>query len=884
MLRIVFCAFLLTLLTVSISDAQQRPGGKGGAGKGGPPMSITGTVMDGTTGQGLEFATISIFSKEGDKVMGGGLSEENGSFTVQAKGRNLYAVIEFLSYGSQTIDPIEMEKGTRTVDLGTIVLEPSSVELADVEITAERSETTFSLDKKVFTVGKDLSNRGGSAEDVLDNVPSVAVDIEGTVSLRGSEGVRILIDGKPSGLIGNGTNGLRSIPSNLIKQVEVITNPSARYEAEGSAGIINIVLKKDQGHGFNGAIDVTGGVPTTGGVTANLNYRKGPLNWFVNLGVNYRTGPGGGYNIQDRLLNDGGSTFRQFTTLDRDIDRSGINTNVRFGADYFLSDKEQLTGAFVYSYRDRDSKSTLIYDDYSDAFGDIGLEPQWVDTTNQEFLDFDNLPNILNPSTLFKETLRTDSEREFGNNQEYNLNYRKEYSSREHNLNMSLQFRSKSETEDNIFGEDIVENFSTGSTQLDQTALSIESEDNLVFQADYVNPLGKDHKWEAGVRGSIRRILTDFKVEERIDGGAYQVIPGFQNIFDYDEDIAAGYFIYGNRKGNISYQAGLRGEYSIINTLLTSPEGRSENPRTYFNLFPSGHVSFHFNETDAIQLSYSRRIRRPRFWTLNPFYTYQDRRNFFSGNPNLDPELTDSYELGNLKYWNDFSLSTAIFYRRTIQPTQRVLSVDRQDFTTLRIPINIGASNDYGLDVTVNYPAAKWLRLSMSTDVFIRNQTLDQEKALDAVLLFYQTVRNFRGDIDDFNERFSFSANDISNLTWNSRLTARLTIAGSDIQIRGNYRGPTETTQGFAQGIASLNLGWSKDFLPNKNLTLTLSVRDVFNSRRRTDLLFLEDFYQQSSFQWRARSTTLTASYRINQKKKRGRGNGGFGGEGGGEF
>ena len=878
MYKDIFWTLVLLFLTIQLTEAQQRPGGKGQGGP--PPMTITGTVTDGNSGQGLEFATISIFSKEGDEIRGGGLTEENGSFSIEAKGRKLYAVIEFLSYESKIIDPIEIEKGVRTVDLGSIILEPSSVELADVEITAERSETTFSLDKKIFTVGKDLSNRGGSAEDILDNVPSVAVDIEGTVSLRGSEGVRILIDGKPSGLIGNGTNGLRSIPSNLIEQVEVITNPSARYEAEGSAGIINIVLKKDQGHGFNGAIDVTGGVPATGGVTANLNYRKGPLNWFVNYGVNYRTGPGGGYNIQDRLLSDQ-SGSRQFTTLDRNIDRSGFNSNVRVGADYFLSDKEQITGAFVYSYRDRDSESTLLYNDYSDEFGDIGLEPQWIDTTNQEFLDFDNLVNVLNPATLFRETLRTDNEREFGNNQEYNLSYRKEYDSRQHDLNISLQYRVKSETEDNNFGEDIVENFSAGDTELEQIALNEESETNLVFQADYVNPLGKDHKWEAGVRGSIRRILTDFIVQERIDENAFEVIPGFQNIFNYDEDIAAGYFIYGNKKGNISYQAGLRAEYSIINTLLTSPEGRSENPRTFLNLFPSGHISFHFNETDAIQLSYSRRIRRPRFWTLNPFYTYQDRRNFFSGNPNLNPELTDAYELGNIKYWNKFSLSTALFYRRTINPTQRVLSVDREDLTTLRIPINIGASNDYGLDLSINYPAAKWLRLSMSTDIFVREQTLNRDEAVDAVFLFYQSVRNFSGDLEAFNNRFSFNANGISNLTWNSRLTARFTVAGSDIQIRGNYRGPTETTQGFAQGIASLNLGWSKDFLPNKNLTLTLSVRDVFNSRRRTDLLFLENFYQQSSFQWRARSTTLTASYRINQKKKRGGGSRDFGGEGG---
>jgi len=877
MFRYFIVAIILSTLFSLSLEAQQRPGGRpGGKGQGGPPPKvIKGTVIDAETGKGLEFATVSIFTKEGDQVRGGGLTDQNGAFSVEARGHNIYALIEFLSYESQRIDSIKMERGVREIDLGSITLTLSSTALTDVEITAERSETTFSLDKKIFTVGKDLSNRGGSAEDVLDNVPSVSVDIEGNVSLRGSEGVRILIDGKPSGLIGSGANGLRSIPSNLIQQVEVITNPSARYEAEGMAGIINIVLKKDQGHGFNGAIDVTGGIPTSAGISANLNYRKGPLNWFVNYGYNHRTGPGGGYNIQDRLLEENGLVTRQLTTLDRDISRSGYNTSLRFGADYFLSDKEQITGAFVYRYSNRDSESTLIYNDYSEEYGELGIDPIWVDTTRQNFLDFDQLNEQLSNSTLFRETLRTDNEVEFGDNKEINLNYRKEYSSREHNLNVSAQYRKRAETEDNIFAEAITNNFSEGSRNLDQVALNEESQNNLVFQADYVNPLGKDQRWETGIRASFREIITDFKVQEKIDENEFQVIPGFQNLFDYDEDIIAGYFIYGNRTGDFSYQLGLRGEHSTINTLLTAPEGRSENPRTYFNLFPSGHLSYHFTETDAIQLSYSRRINRPRFWVLNPFYTYQDRRNFFSGNPNLNPEYTDAYELGNIKYWNNLSLSTAVFYRKTDQPTQRVLSRDKVENTTLRIPINIGERQDVGLDVSLNYPVAKWLRISFNTDAYRSQLSLDKQEAIDAVYLFYQSVRSYKDDVSTFNERFGFDPRGISNFTWNSRMTVRLSFADSDLQIRANYRGPRETTQGYQKGIASFNLGWSRDFLPNKNLTVTLSIRDVFNSRKRADLLFIDDFYQQSEFQ--------SASYRINQKKKRGQRGGGYE-DGGGEF
>ena len=204
-----------------------------------------------------------------------------------------------------------------------------------------------------FTVGKDLANRGGNAEDVLNNVPSLDVDIEGNISLRGSQGVRVLIDGRPSSLVGvNDGSGLRSLPSNLIDKIEVITNPSARYDAEGMAGIINIVLKKNTGGGFNGSIDVSGGIPTNAGLSANLNYRKNNLNWFVNYGINYRTGPGGGNTIQDRLTDDGSGNNleRQVTIQNRDMSRGGLSNSIRFGADYYLSDKDQITGSVSYTH------------------------------------------------------------------------------------------------------------------------------------------------------------------------------------------------------------------------------------------------------------------------------------------------------------------------------------------------------------------------------------------------------------------------------------------------------------------------------------------------------------------------------------------------------
>jgi len=415
-MRLTSLVLSFILLSTILTFAQQgRPTAKR-PGQGGPPQTtIKGKIINANTGQGLEYATISILRKKDGGIAGGGLSEAGGNFEFKVRGRQLSAVIEFISYETVTIDPIPMTKGEPIIDLGDIILAPSAVELEDVEIVAERSETTFSLDKKVFTVGKDLANRGGTAEDVLNNVPSLDVDIEGTVTLRGSQGVRILIDGKPSSMVGvNDGGGLRNLPSNLIEKIEGITNPSARYDAEGMAGIINIVLKKNKGTGFNGSVDVSSGYPTNAGLSANLNYRKGALNWFANYGINYRIGPGGGYSIQDQIAKSRSTTdlYRQITTLDRNINRSGISNSIRFGADYHLNDKTQLTGAFQYKIGDDTNKSDLLYKDYSEQYGSLGLDPLWQDSLNTNFFDFDDFDSSLPTSTLTGKTFRTDDELE----------------------------------------------------------------------------------------------------------------------------------------------------------------------------------------------------------------------------------------------------------------------------------------------------------------------------------------------------------------------------------------------------------------------------------------------------------------------------------------
>jgi outer membrane receptor protein involved in Fe transport len=797
-----FCVFLCSQLLAQIpSDVTPREITN--------TIKVIGQVVDGIESTGLEFATITIFAKADSTMLGGGLTDVDGKFEVETEIINAFAVIEFIGYNATVIDPLTEEKNIKKnglINLGTISLNRSSFELDAIEIRAEKSETQFSLDKRVFNVGKDLANRGGSAIDILDNVPSVTVDIEGTVSLRGSEGVRILIDGKRSGL---GEN-LKSIPSNQIDRIEVITNPSARYDAEGMAGIINIILKKDSRKGFNGSFDANGGYPLQSGIGANVNYRKNKINWFAGYGLQYRESPGQG-NLFTILDQPNDTTL--ITNQTRESDRTSFSNTFRFGLDYFFNEKTTLTGSFRYQLSDDANFTTLIYDDYIDDF----------------------------PKNLSNRTIRTDDEGEDETELEYSLNLRKEFSSREHTLTIAANYDDELESESSIF----INTITTGNNQQNvenERSNNDEGQKEWVIQADYIHPFSKDHKMEWGIKSSFRDITNKFRVEE-FNEGKWQdlrdaVGNALNNNFIYNEDIYAAYGQYGNKYGKFSYQVGVRIEYANISTRLV--ETNEINKRENTKLFPSVFLNYEFSETDAFQMSYSRRIQRPRFWYLNPFLTYSDNRNIFSGNPNLDPEYTDSYEMNYLKFWNTATFNAGIFYRHSTGVIERIRSIEG---TVTRLsPQNLAERDDFGLEISLTYSGLDWLRLDASGNFF-------------------------RSITDGSNLGESFYNDSYS---WTSRFTSRFTFwKGSDFQIRANYRAPLETTQGKNKSITSIDLGWSKDLLPNKNLTATLSVRDLLNSRKRRYSQFGPNFSTVGEYQWRLRSINLAFNYRINQKKKR---------------
>ncbi|MEM6965604.1 MAG: outer membrane beta-barrel family protein [Bacteroidota bacterium] len=452
-------------------------------------------------------------------------------------------------------------------------------------------------------------------------------------------------------------------------------------------------------------------------------------------------------------------------------------------------------------------------------------------------------------------TLRTDDEEEDESKLEYALTYTKKLKGKGHELVGDIRFQDNVEKESSDFLETYFDPDMnpTNRENLFQRSANEEGERRLITRLDYTRPFGKKEKLELGYQGSFRMINNDYKVEELVNG-EYQSLPNLTNEFNYDENIYGVYATYGNKINKFSFSVGARVEHSDVRTELVNND--SINARNYTNLFPSAFVAYELGSGNSIQVSYSRRVRRPRFWDLNPFFTFSDARNQFSGNPNLDPEFTDSYELGHVKIWEKGSLSSAIFYRHTTDVIARIVTSQVAD-TTFRRPENLTTQDDIGLEFTFSYNPVKWVQ-------------------------FNGDVNLFRSVTDGSNLGDAFQAD---TYTARGRLTTRGTIRKkTDVQIRLNYRAPRETTQGRDKSITFLDLGLSHDVF-NNNGTITFNVSDLFQSRRRRSIIETENFYREDDFQWRGRTFRLTLNYRLNQKNQRGRGSrrGGGGNYGGGE-
>lgn len=802
-------------------------------------FELKGTVID-DTNLPLDMASVSIF--EGDELVEGGLTDFDGNFSFYLRQGEYRLVIEYTSFETKKIN-LNL---TENKDLGTIRLVTEITQLDEIEVVVEKTEVEVKLDKKIYNIGKDLTISGGTIADALNNVPSVSADVDGTISLRGNENVRILINGKPSTLAGFGdADVLQQLPAESIERVEVIASPSARYDAEGTAGIINIVLKRDKTLGYNGSAQVNLGTPMNNGVTVNGNVRTEKFNFFNTTTYSKRRPPGNAFF--DNTFTSG--AFDRITE-NRFYNRDQEDLSVNLGAQYFITDYESITATAFLRPGERF--------DYNENITNRFIEGEFDSRTSRDEFDF-----------------RDDDRYQVSLNYENQL----DEENRDHKLTIDGQV-SWRKRDQNI---DIIENqFGIGQEEgfllAQEEIIENRREIGYLLQGDYTLPIGEDGQFEAGFRGDLNDNKTIFDLS-LLNTDRELEQDDLSNQFDYQENVGALYTQYGNKIGeNFSYLLGLRYEYTQLKGNTTPLLGESTGLDQFFpdedvvtsfdnrfsNFFPTVNMIYKLDDTQELTLGFNRRINRPRSWFINPFPSRTSRTNIFQGNPSLQPAFSNAFDIGHLKRWDKFTLTSSIFYQRETDSFERIqedLGIVTEDGINVIInrPINLSTNDRIGGEIGGLYNPSKKVRLNGSFNFFR-----------------FESRGEFRGQ--------DFGA---TNLSFFGRISSRVELPwGVNWQTNGFWFGPRENAQTKTESILSLDLALSKDIL-NDNATVSLNVRDVFNSRKRIAFTDTPLFTSQSEFQWRERQITLTFVYRFNQQKnerdRRGRnGNGGgFDDEGG---
>ena len=793
--------------------------------------TISGKVIDNDLEVPLEYATVSITDVNDPSKITGGVTDIDGKFAIEVAKGTYKIEVEFISYESKIFN-------NRTVNsdlnLGTIALGVSSASLDEVVVRAETTQVDVRLDKKIYNIGKDLTTAGGTVSDALNNVPSVSVDVEGGISLRGNENVRILINGKPSAMAGFGsTDVLSQLPADAIERVEVITSPSARYDAEGTAGILNIILRKDKTLGFNGSLTLTGGDPANAGASANINYRTEKFNLFNTTGYRYRESPGNAYNeteyFEEReipLLDD---INYDRNIEDRDMDRENKGFNTNLGLEYYINDQSSITGSIFYRNGDDEDLTTNI---------------------NNYFLNGEERLG----------TTRTEFETEEDESYQFAVNYINKFNDEGHQLTADFQYDIDNE-EQAAFINELVDYNNTGRDEVSvprEETNTLEEQREYLLQADYVLPLGENSQFEAGYRGNFENTVTDYELRQENDNGELAINENQTNIFDYTENVQALYTQYGSKFGDFSFLLGLRLENTNlkgdIDSELTEAELREEFgfqintnfDNNYLGLFPTVNIIYELGEQENITLGYNRRINRPRGWFINPFPSRNSRTNIFQGNPNLQPAFSNAFDLGYLKRWEKLTLTSSVYFQRETDAFQRVqdnITISGPNNTEVEVirtlPINLGTNDRIGAEIGLLYNPADWLRLNGSFNFFQFN-------------------------IDGEYEGVSYSQ---ENNSWFGRFSSKVSLPlGVEWQTNAFYMGPSDEIQGQRDGMLSIDLALSKDIF-NDNATISANVSDLLNSRKRQGTTTTDMFTQYSEFQWRQRQINVSLIYRFNQQK-----------------
>jgi len=773
---------------------------------------VYGTILEIETNQPLEYATIILKNTETQKITGG-ITDKLGNFNIQTP-KGIYDIsVEFISFKTKKF---HLQNITASKNLGIIKLEENGNDLDEIIVISEKSTVDLRLDKKIYNIGKDMTVKGGTASDVLDNVPAVNIDPEGTISLRGNESVRILIDGKPSELIGlNDVNALRQLPSDAIEKVEVITSPSARYDSEGTAGIINIILRKGKTSGFNGSANATLGDPKNYQTALNLNLRSNKINLFSNLSYN----DGGSPGIFDSNITYLTNKIIDSTRIENRVyDRNRKSLNANVGLEYFINKSSSITASIFLKDSDEQNISS---------------------NTISSFDDSDN--NLYN-------SIRIQDEREKSKTSQFSLNYVNNFNKKGHQLTIDIQHSENRENESAVITD----------INPETTATDRFSEKQLI-QSDYILPIGENAQFEMGYRGNFENLIADYVVI------APNLDPRFNpsNKLDFVQKINAFYTQFGDKVNNFTYLLGMRVEMTQIDIKLINSNQNFN--KKYTNLFPTANIGYKISKEKSLTLGYNRRLRRPRSRALNPFENRASEILFYKGNVNLDPTYSDSFDLGYLNKWEKLTFNSSIYYQHSTNNIVRVNSQeirvinDKETSIIVRVPINLASEDRVGFEFTTNYTANNRVKLSGSFN-FFQFETKGEYS--------YDTTNPITNTTSTISQNF-----DAKNTSWFTRFDAKITFPWEiQSQTRILYTGPRNDAQSEVDGLLSVNLAFSKDLFKRK-ATLVLNINDLFNSRKYNFKNFAPSKenptnISDQTYQRRIRQISLNFSYRWNQKKK----------------
>ena len=783
-------------------------------------MNVSGQIVD-KQNQPVPYASVSFSNKANKLFSDAALTDEKGIYQLALTPGNYDITVEAIDFKKSTLNKQISTSG----NLGNFSVEPensaTSAKTQDIQgvvITAAAVKPyRVELDKKVYDPSTDIISKGGNLQDVLSNVPSVSVETDGTVSMRGNSNVRFLINGKPSALLGidSGANALQSIPADQIERIEVITNPSSKFEASGTAGILNIILKKTKGMGFNGSVTGSVGYLPSTNLNTNLSWKKGSWTWFLNGGGGYRESEG--RNDSDtRFFNPAtGATTSYFEQ--NSLNKSeNDNYNATAGFTVDLSDKTSFNLSGMVRTFESDNNNTV------DNFG------------------YDAARNI----DSYTQTTAVGTSKNLSLQGDLGLDHK--FNDNGHNIYLSLSLQKSDNESDENSREFDQSLFRYGSQGMNNTINK-----SIIGKIDYELPIGEVSKFEAGYRFDNNNNDYDFLNRETDTFLNYGTVDAYSGNTVYSEAINAVYTQFKSKIDKIGYQLGLRAEHSNIGIDYRSLSGNeSSREKNYTGLFPSVFLSYDLGSSNnQLLLNYSRRINRPRSWFLIPYPTsLANRQNLFRGNEDLNPEYIDSFELGYAIQKKKLTINPTLYYRSTQDETRFVvLSETPGSNVLITKPYNIGNEHQYGLDLNATADLLPWWKIMASADLFGYKS---EGEYFDASVM--SKALSFEGS--GFSTRF--------RLTNSFKIDKTLSM-----QLQGFYRGGQKTASSDSKPMYVLNFGANKTIW-NGNGTFAFNIQDILGTRGREVTSFGNNFEKESFMRWNPRTFNISLTYRFKQGEK----------------